>query len=216
MPKNWSTQNKAEGVSHEDDLLRLLRDLSERDPSPAIRTHLSNVCSQRLQQKRVFPEMQPGTFTWRRAVFATALLAALGLTAASVVHFLYRTGARAPNEPTDVSAPTSTEQAVHASSSALPEFPQLPKHRHSAHTPMPSLSRREMVVRLPYSNNSVDTGTGATIRVSMSQSELLSLGFPLNATLQDRRVVAELTLGDDGLPRAISLPFPLELIKEEK
>jgi hypothetical protein len=73
-----------------------------------------------------------------------------------------------------------------------------------------------MVIPLPYSNSSVDTGTGATIRVSMSQSELLSLGFPLNATLHDRRVVAELTLGDDGLPRAISLPIPLELIKEEK
>jgi hypothetical protein len=50
----------------------------------------------------------------------------------------------------------------------------------------------------------------------MSQSELLSLGFPLSATLHDRRVVAELTLGDDGLPRAISLPLSLQLIKEEK
>jgi hypothetical protein len=73
-----------------------------------------------------------------------------------------------------------------------------------------------MVIWLPYSNGSVDTGTGATIQVSMSQSELMSLGFPLNATLHDRRVVAELTLGGDGLPRAISLPLPLELIKEEK
>jgi hypothetical protein len=50
----------------------------------------------------------------------------------------------------------------------------------------------------------------------MSQSELLSLGFPINATVQDRRVVAELTLGGDGLPRAISLPLPLEVIKEKK
>jgi hypothetical protein len=44
----------------------------------------------------------------------------------------------------------------------------------------------------------------------------LSLGFPLNASLHDRRVVAELTLGDDGLPRAISLPLPLEVMKEKK
>jgi len=50
----------------------------------------------------------------------------------------------------------------------------------------------------------------------MSQSELLSLGFPLNATPQDRRIVAELTLGDDGLPRAISLSLPLEVMKEMK
>jgi hypothetical protein len=50
----------------------------------------------------------------------------------------------------------------------------------------------------------------------MSQSELLSLGFPLSATLHDQRIAADVTLGDDGLPRAISLPLPLELIKEEK
>jgi len=71
-------------------------------------------------------------------------------------------------------------------------------------------------MRLPYSNSAIDTGTDATIRISMSQSELLSLGFPVSATLQDRRVVAELTLGDDGLPRAISLRLPLEVVKEKK
>ena len=69
-----------------------------------------------------------------------------------------------------------------------------------------------MVVNLPYSNTAIDTGTDATIRVSMSQTELESLGFPMNATLRDRRVLAELTLGDDGLPRSISLLLPLELV----
>jgi hypothetical protein len=73
-----------------------------------------------------------------------------------------------------------------------------------------------MTMRLPYSNSAIETGTGTTIRVSMSQSELLSLGFPINETVQDRRIVAELTLGDDGLPRAISLPLPLEVMKEKK
>jgi hypothetical protein len=73
-----------------------------------------------------------------------------------------------------------------------------------------------MVVRLPYSNSVIDTGTDATIRVSMSQAELVSLGFPMNETFHDRRVVAELTLGDDGLPRAISVPLPLEVVREKK
>jgi hypothetical protein len=73
-----------------------------------------------------------------------------------------------------------------------------------------------MTMRLPYSNNAIANGTDATIQVSMSQSELLSLGFPINATVQDRRIVAELTLGDDGLPRAISLPLPLEVVKERR
>ncbi|MGA9241138.1 MAG: hypothetical protein WBW03_04075 [Silvibacterium sp.] len=73
-----------------------------------------------------------------------------------------------------------------------------------------------MFVQLPYSNSAIATGTDATIQVSMSQSELLSLGFPVNASLHDRRVIAELTLGDDGLPRAVSLPLPLEVMKEKK
>jgi len=71
-------------------------------------------------------------------------------------------------------------------------------------------------LELPYSNGAIETGTNTTIRVSMSQAELQSLGFPINATVQDRRIVAELTLGDDGLPRAISLPLPLEVMKEKK
>jgi hypothetical protein len=50
----------------------------------------------------------------------------------------------------------------------------------------------------------------------MSQSELLSLGFPINRTVQDRRIVADLTLGDDGLPRVISVPLPLKVMKENR
>jgi len=73
-----------------------------------------------------------------------------------------------------------------------------------------------MTMQLPYSNSAIETGTYSTIRVSMSQSELLSLGFPINATLHDRRIAAELTLGDDGLPRAISLPLPLQVMKEKR
>jgi hypothetical protein len=75
---------------------------------------------------------------------------------------------------------------------------------------------RRMIVRLPYSNSAIDTGTDATIRASMSQAELVLLGFPINTPLQDRQVVAELTLGDDGLPRAISVPLPLEVVREKK
>jgi hypothetical protein len=86
--------------------------------------------------------------------------------------------------------------------------------------PLPSLAQntiaQRMVVRLPYSNSAIDTGTDATIRVSMSQTDLVSLGFPMNAILHDRRVLAELTLGDDGLPRSISVPLPLQLVKEKK
>lgn len=73
-----------------------------------------------------------------------------------------------------------------------------------------------MVLPLPYSNRAIDTGTDTTIQVSMSQAELLALGFPVNTTVHDRRVLADLTLGDDGLPRALSVPLPLEIVREKK
>jgi hypothetical protein len=73
-----------------------------------------------------------------------------------------------------------------------------------------------MTMMLPYSNSAIETGTGTTIQVFISQSELLSLGFPIGAAVQDRRIVAEISLGGDGLPREISLPLPLEVMKEDK
>jgi hypothetical protein len=50
----------------------------------------------------------------------------------------------------------------------------------------------------------------------MSQYELASVGFPVSGAKGDSHIVAELTLGDDGLPRSISLPLPLEGIKEKR
>jgi hypothetical protein len=211
-----SMRNKPAEVSRVDDLLRLLGGLSQRAPSPALRARLSDLCSQRLQEKHV--ARQSPTFSWLGAAFAAILLAVLGLAGAWVIH-LRRPQAKdtgAGNESIGPSLPISSGEGVHVASSAPLPAPSSPANPRSRPKLPPTPSVREMVLPLPYSNSSVDTGTGATIRVFMSQSELLSLGFPLNATLHDQRVVAELTLGDDGLPRAISLPLPLELIKEEK
>ena len=216
MLQKRSMQNSPTEMSRVDDLLALLGDLSQRDTSPAVRAHLSDLSSQRFQQNRVISDA-PRTFTKLSSSFAVLLLAALGLATAWVVHLRQPSpkNMRAGNEATSTSIPMSLVKAhsVPPGSSSMP--PSLVSRRSRPKLP-PAPSTREMVIRLPYSNSSVDTGTGATIQVSMSQSELLSLGFPLSATLHDRRVVAELTLGDDGLPRAISLPLSLLLIKEEK
>ncbi len=216
MLQKRSKQNNPAEVSRVDDLLALLGDLSQRDTSPAVRVHLGDVSSQRFQQKRVISDT-PWTFTELSASFAV-LLAALGLATAWVVHLRQPQpkGMRAGNEATSTSVPMSLVKEAHVVPSGSSSMPPLHVSRRSRPKLPPAPSTREMVIRLPYSNSSVDTGTGATIQVSMSQSELLSLGFPLSATLHDRQVVAELTLGDDGLPRAISLPLPLQLIKEEK
>lgn len=203
-------------------LLVLLRDLSQKDPSPSLRRRLSDLSSQRLKNRlefhRPLPGRQPRSFLWSRPVLATILLVVTITTAAYFVLLQQRKPLRASNPPPagfvlpDV---PSKERAQERPSVSIPE-PPLPKVHPVRAKPVPDIKPRRLILRLPYSNSAVATGTNATIRVSMSQSELLSLGFPVNATLQDRRVMAELMLGDDGLPRAISLPLPLEVVKEKK
>jgi hypothetical protein len=156
---------------------------------------------------------------WLRPAFATVLLAAIGVAAALVFHFrqheLRQTDrAAAVSEPA-VSPSISPENTAQAATAApAPVTRRTPIHR--LHFGLAQTAGRRMTMQLPYSNSAIETGTYSTIRVSMSQSELLSLGFPINATLHDRRIAAELTLGDDGLPRAISLPLPLQVMKEKR
>jgi hypothetical protein len=213
-----SKRTEAEDTFRVDYLLECLRNLSHSDPSPTLRKRLSDLCSQRLQEKFAFSKKPQDrlrkSLTWLRPMLAAILLITIGLTAAFVGwHFnLLRAGNHARG---NLSGAASSNRAH-----AMPVNPlsksSLPEPRHARTQPLHDTGRRRMMVRLPYSNSAIRTGTGATIRVSISQSELLSLGFPVNATIHDRRIVAEVTLGDDGLPRAISVPLPPEVMKENK
>lgn len=192
--------------------MALLRDLSKRDPSPALRERLGGLAFQRLSEEM---EHRPRPLRWLRPIVSGVLLILVGISALYVAY--RRPGESLPVESakahtftaspgTGVSAATITRPSRASSPAAYHARPGLAKQS----------GPERMTLRLPYSNGAIENGTQATIRVSMSQSDLLSLGFPVNATLQDGRIVAELTLGDDGLPRAISLPLPLEVMKEKK
>jgi hypothetical protein len=145
-----------------------------------------------------------------------ALLIVIGFLAVRAAHLYRSERLRAgmklrvapPKEPSSIGSAAAPVVRGVGVKSARP--------RHALSSLPPHTNAQRMVVSLPYSNSDIDTGTDATIRVSMSQTELVSLGFPMNATLHDRRVLAELTLGDDGLPRSISVPLPLQLVKEKK
>jgi hypothetical protein len=201
-------------------LLGALRSMSQQDPPRALRDRLSLLSYQRLrggvELGRRLGSPRAGLRPWLRPALVAALLIVIGSLAVLVVNIhrsdRLRTGIElrvaSPKEPSTIGAAARSAVAAEEvkplrTSHALPRLAQ-------------NTTARRMVVRLPYSNSAIDTGTDATIRVSMSQTELVSLGFPMNATLHDRRVVAELTLGDDGLPRSISVPLPLEVVKEKK
>jgi hypothetical protein len=207
-------------ASRVDYLLGQLRGLAHHDPSPALRERLEYLSSQRLKKGGKFGKspgrgrsrLQP----WLRPGFAALLLMVIGMAVAFVTQVRQPERLRARVESPIVSPKVSSTNEIGAPSAAPSPEAELPITRHPLHSRAQNTPSRRMIVRLPYSNGAIDTGTDATIRVSMSQAELVSLGFPVSATVHDRRVVAELTLGDDGLPRAVSVLLPLEVIRETK
>lgn len=211
---------ESENISSVDDLLGVLRDVSQRDPSPDLRERLVALASRNLKESpgdaKRLGSIGPRGLAALTPVFAATLLVVAGFAVALVVH-------SRQHGPAQIDAGIRTSHpAVLAGRKevAAPVAQRIPGKHLNVHRQRPApaqpMSARRMTLRLPYSNSAIETGTDTTIKVSMSQSELVSLGFPINTTAQDRRIVAELTLGDDGLPRAISLPLPLEVMKEKK
>jgi|SRR5579859_3348659 len=210
--RSTSTETGAPRMEY---LLGALRSLSQEDPPPALRERLRLLAYQRLRA-RVEPGARAGFRSRLIPAFVIALLIILGSLAVLVLHD-HRSEPPQARMDLRVGPPREPSSIVTAAVPALPAAEVKPlKTRHSSPRSAQNAGSRRMIVNLPYSNSAIDTGTDATIRVSMSQTELESLGFPINATLRDRRVLAELTLGDDGLPRSISLPLPLQLVKEKK
>lgn len=64
----------------------------------------------------------------------------------------------------------------------------------------------------PYSNPDITNGTATTIQVSVSREDLFALGIPLSDGSSQSRYLAEVAIGDDGLPRSIYVPLPLRTI----
>lgn len=207
-------------TSRVDHLLELLSELSQDDPPPALRGRLELLASQQLRNEvesgKPLRSARAGLMLRLNPAFALALLIVIGMAAALVAHVRRPVPLQTKIESRVIPPSTPFDSGIRAQPAAPSPEATLPVTRPS----LPKLARynisQRMTVRLPYSDPTIDTGTDATIRVSMSQEELASLGFPLNTTLHDQRVIAELTLGDDGLPRAISVSLPLEVIKEKK
>lgn len=213
MQRQERRLEQAEDTTRIDDLLQRLAGITQHDPSPVLRERLKGLASQQLATARTDKKR----LGWLRPAFAALLLIVVGFAGALMVYHRQHRAIRPDSGNKPAESPQMEE--THAAPNAPPPEVKVALPREITHQPLKrarnSQSRR-MVVRLPYSNSAVITGTDATIRVAMSQSELLSLGFPVNATMRDHRVLAELTLGADGLPRAVSLPLPLEFVKEKK
>jgi hypothetical protein len=218
MSEQQSRRIETEHASRVDRLLGLIGNLSQHDPSPALRERLSALVAQRLNEsaRPAVHGSKRKPLVWLRPDFAGALLVAIGFTIALAIHFRRQEPARADRTTTETHSTVSRMYKAQVMPAIRPSVSRRHKIHHMQSAVAPSIGSEHMTTRLPYSNSAIETGTDTTIQIAMSQSELLSLGFPINTTVRDRRIVAELTLGGDGLPRAISVPLPLEVIKEKK
>jgi hypothetical protein len=68
---------------------------------------------------------------------------------------------------------------------------------------------------IPYADPSISNGTGATVRVSLPNAELLAWGIPSLDREPGDMVPVDLTLDDNGLPQAVRL-LPATLSNPEE
>lgn len=202
--------------SRVDQLLSLLRTAVQPEPPPALRTRLAQLSSERLEGIR--PGRTPASHRHRPgsllgvtgfAVATVVCAAFIGLLAYQQSH---RNAAKRALSVTPTVPSVRTTREVEATRAIAKSEPR--HRRPAAGTAASRLDH--LVIPLPYSDSAIRTGTGATIRVSLSQGELLSMGVPVSPTMDNRRFIADLILGGDGLPRAISVPFPLATVVEKQ
>lgn len=216
MLKQQPREMQTGPVSHIDDLLSLLRAAIQHDPPPALRTRLAQMSSERLGGIR------PGRTLASQQHRPGRLLAATGFAVATIVcaafiglllnQLSHRNAANRARSVTPAIPAVQTTREVEAPPAIAKSERQ--HRRPAAGTDSSRLDH--LVIPLPYSDGAIRTGTGATIRVSLSQGELLSMGVPVSPTADNRRFIADLILGGDGLPRAISVPFPLTAVGQRR
>jgi hypothetical protein len=181
-------------VSRVDALMRELSQKSPRQAPQRIRLNLENA----IQQSRA---SQP--LVGRRWLLAAAVLfVALALTIGSIIS---KHDAHTDNDPAAKAIapanplPSTLLETQRVTPKALPTAKAKRRPPSKLANPQP------VFVRLPFSDPSLTAGTSVTIRLALSEAELLAMGVRPIESNPERSYLADLVLGDDGLPRAIRI-----------
>jgi hypothetical protein len=179
-------------LSQIDALMRTLAQDSPRQAPHRVRLHLENA----IQQYRP-SEPQVGRL-WLLA--AAVLFAALALTFGTMIS--RRSGHISPTSK--VLPPASTQAPpVFETHEITPKTP--PPAKVKRRQPPKVAKPQPVFVRLPFSDPTLMVGTSVTIRLALSDAELLAMGIRPIESDPSRSYIADLVLGDDGLPRAIRI-----------
>lgn len=195
-----------------DTLPEALRELAAASPqaSPELSARLNSEFARHHARRR----------RRNRAAFAIGLAACLAI---SVV--LFRSGKQ--TAPVKVEPPSQTAKTPSPSfepKTAASESPEVPAPsvtkvatRSRTHTTRAAEARRRSseappvtlgagdFVALPTFDPSIPLGVSRMVRVDMPGSALQLIGYPIDGQLLDRRVEADVLVGQDGLPYAVRL-----------
>lgn len=187
------TQNE---LAHVDTLMRKLAQESPQQAPLRLRQHLTEAVRQYRSSERSRAN--------RWLLAAAVLFAALALTAGSII--FKRSGQRAhpPSEIMAHAEPQPKPVALEPRSSST-EPKALPSAKAKAHRRANAANPQPVFVTLPFSDPTLMSGTSVTIRLALSEAELLAMGVRPIESNPSGSYVADLVLGDDGLPRAIRI-----------
>ncbi len=193
---------KIEGdFSQVDALMRKLAQESPREAPQRVRLHIENAIQYRSSAPLVGKR-------WLLA--AAVLLAGFAMTIGAIIS--KRSAHNGPVlsahidpaskvvAPANVQAPPMLE-ARRDIPTVLPPS-KIKRHQHQ---PPKAANPQPVFVRLPFSDPTLAAGTGVTVRLALSEAELLAMGVRPIESNSSGSYVADLVLGDDGLPRAIRI-----------
>ena len=194
------SRNPHRNDSRVDALLRRLAHESPRETPLSVRQHLSSIIQRHRLPERPMRERWLLPLAGIAATFAFAVAAVLVVSAISN---------RRANDSALIIRPLSNNEpespvAIDIQKHAMAPLSQPAKLR-KRRRPSPIGSPQSPFVALPFSDPTLTNGTNVTIRLALSDAELLALGVAPDENKRAQLYVADVVLGDDGLPRAIRL-----------
>ncbi len=153
----------------------------------------------------------------KRAVFSVSLAACLAIAVVWLRTGKQTQDVRRPGRPAQMAkAPVPQPEIVapkieRHSKSLIASAPVKPRGR----AKQPSKSRGHSVeapemtagdfIALPIFDPAVPVGESRMVRMDLPGSALQLIGYPIDGQLLDRRIVADVLVGEDGLPYAVRL-----------
>jgi hypothetical protein len=186
-------REKQSDFAHIDALMHELRQESPQQAPLRVRHHME----QAVRKYR----FSQGSRRNRWLLAAAVLLAAVTLTIGTIIS--KRSGDRGNSTAKVMAHGNPQPPPVLETQPLTPKVPTRDKARR--HQQPKGAVPQPVFVRLPFSDPTLMTGTSVTIRLALSDAELLAMGVRPIESDPSRSYVADLVLGDDGLPRAIRI-----------